>query len=72
MSGIKSLWEQLYEMECKGCGHTAINHTAEVGPCAECWRLCLTICEKFVPKDVEKAAAIIEGLFKEANPHARN
>ena len=65
----KSLWSQLYDLECTNCGHPCIRHTANVGPCEVCVDGLQIICEQF---QSEKTAELIEALFKEANPYARN
>lgn len=40
---------------CKDCNHRARDHTVFTGPCAECWRLMIEICPRFMPKDEDMA-----------------
>lgn len=62
---IKSLWDQLFDMECMHCTHAAKDHTAGKGPCSECWRQCQTICEHFRPQNPDGAKEILDKLEKE-------
>ncbi len=46
---------------CAGCAHKAKDHTAFIGPCAECWRQAIEVCPKFIlrEEDREAVAALI-------------
>ncbi len=42
---------------CASCAHKAKDHTAFIGPCAECWRQLDTpeICPRFIIREQDRA-----------------